>query len=55
MFKLLTKDVEFYWDDSCHIHFEILRDKLSITLVLRGANWPLPFKIFIDAFDTALA
>ena len=54
LFKLLIKDVNFVWDDSCQIYFEDLKLKLSDTLILIGPNWTLPFHISIDASDSAL-
>jgi hypothetical protein len=54
LFKLLTKDVEFYWDEQCQISFEILKTKISSSLALRGPNWSLPFHICTDASDTTL-
>jgi hypothetical protein len=38
LFKLLSKEFEFKWDDECQISFEILKQKLSTTHVLRGPN-----------------
>jgi hypothetical protein len=54
LFKLLSKEVEFKWDDECQIYFEILKQKLSTTPVLRGPNWSLPFHICTNASDIAL-
>jgi hypothetical protein len=54
MFKLLTKDTEFCWDDHCQSAFEDLKEKLSMAPILRGPNWSLPFHISTDASDTAL-
>jgi hypothetical protein len=54
MFKLLAKDVDFSWDSHCQNAFEVLKEKLSTTPVLRGPNWSLPFHIFTDASDTTL-
>jgi hypothetical protein len=54
LFKLLSKEAEFKWDDECQISFEILKQKLSTTPVLRGPNWSLPFHICTDASDIAL-
>ena len=54
MFKLLTKDVNFYWDASCQVVFDIFKEKLSVAPVLRGPNWSLPFHISTNASDTAL-
>ena len=38
MFKLLTKDVEFQWTESCQNAFEILKAKLSVVPILRGPD-----------------
>jgi hypothetical protein len=54
MFKLLSKDEEFCWDDNCQSAFEDLKEKLSMAPILRGPNWSLPFHISTDALDTAL-
>jgi hypothetical protein len=54
LFKLLSKKVEFKWDDECQISFEIPKHKLSTTPMLRGPNWSLHFHICIDASDTTL-
>jgi hypothetical protein len=54
LFKLLSKEAEFKWDDECQISFEILKQKLSTTPILREPNCSLPFHICIDASDTAL-
>ena len=54
MFKLLTKDVNFYWDSFCQNDFKTLKEKLSIAPILRGPNWSLPFHISTDALDTNL-
>ena len=54
LFKLLTKDVNFIWEDSCQKAFEELKLKLSETPILRGPNWTLPFQISTDASDSAL-
>ena len=51
MFKLLTKDVEFQWTESCQNDFEILKAKLSMAPILRGLDWSIPFHISTDASD----
>ena len=51
-FNLLVKDVEFHWNSNCQIYFQILKEKLSTTPVLRGLDWKLPFDISTDALDT---
>ena len=54
LFKLLAKDTPFNWNENCQKSFEILKEKLSTTPVLKGPNWTLPFHIFSDASDTAV-
>ena len=54
MFKLLTKDVEFQWIESCQNAFEILKAKLLVATMPRGLDWSLPFHISTDASDTAI-
>ena len=54
MFKLLRKDVEFQWTESCQNGFEILKAKLSMAPILGGPDWSLPFHISTDASDTAI-
>jgi hypothetical protein len=53
LFKLLSKEDKFNWNNDCQVSFEILKQKLSSTPVLRGPNWSLPFHICIDASDTS--
>ena len=38
LFKLLVKDVEFYWNPNYQITFQILKEKISTTPVLRGLD-----------------
>jgi hypothetical protein len=54
MFGLLIKDVDFVWIEHCQIAFETLKDKLSVTPVLRGPNWTLPFHISTNSFDITI-
>ena len=54
LFKLLVKDVEFHWNSNYQIAFQILKEKLSTTPVLRGPDWKLPFHISIDASETTV-
>jgi len=54
MFKLLTKDSEFQWTESCQNAFEILKAKLLMAPILRGPDWSLPFHISTDASDMAI-
>ena len=54
MFKLLVKDVEFQWTESCQSAFEVLKYNLSVAPILRGPNWSLPFHISNDASYMAI-
>jgi len=45
MFKLLTKDVNFQWTESCQHAFDTLKSKLSVAPILRGPNWAIHFHI----------
>ena len=54
LFKLLVKDVNFIWDDSCQNALDDLKLKLFDTPILRGPNWTLPFHISTYASDSAL-
>ena len=54
MFKLLMKDVEFQWTESCQSAFEVLKAKLLVAPIRRGPDWSLPFHISTDAFDIAI-
>jgi hypothetical protein len=54
LFKLLSKDVEFFWNDQCQHAFETLNENISTAPVPRGPNYSLPFYISVDASDTAL-
>ena len=54
IFKLLVKDVNFIWNDSCQDALDNLKLKFYDTPILRGPNWTLPFHISIDASKSAL-
>ena len=56
MFKLLTKESEFQWTESCQNAFEILKAKLSVAPILRRPDWSLPFHIStnVDASDMTI-
>ena len=54
MFKLLTKDSEFQWTESCQNDFEILKAKLSVAPILSGPDWSLSFHISTDASDMTI-
>ena len=50
----LTGNVEFQWSDKCDMAFAGLKKLISITPILRGPNWEIPFHISTDASDTAI-
>lgn len=54
LFKVLAKDVVFYWNEDCQHDFESLNKKLCSTPILRGPNLALPFHISSDASNTTI-
>ncbi|RDY02606.1 Retrovirus-related Pol polyprotein from transposon 17.6, partial [Mucuna pruriens] len=52
--KLLQKDVEFNFDQSCRETFQDLKDKLTSAPILQAPNWDLPFELICDASNSAL-
>jgi len=54
MFSLLTKDADFSWTKDCQSAFETIKEKLTITPVLRGPNWTLPFHIQTDSSNESI-
>lgn len=54
LFGLLAKDIEFFLSDSHQESLEILKEKLTITPILRGPNWALPFHIHAYAYEKAI-
>ncbi|RDX77627.1 Retrovirus-related Pol polyprotein from transposon 17.6, partial [Mucuna pruriens] len=52
--KLLQKDVEFNFDQSCREAFQDLKDKLTSTPILQAPNWDLPFELMCDASNSVL-
>lgn len=53
--RLLQKDIEFTFDDSCKKAFDALREILIIALVIQPLNWSQPFEITCDASNQAVA
>ncbi|GKC58709.1 reverse transcriptase domain-containing protein [Tanacetum coccineum] len=49
--KLLEKDTPFEFDDECHKAFNLLKEKLTCTLVIVSPNWNLPFELMCDASE----
>ena len=54
LFWLLAKDFDFFQSSPCQEGFELIKEKLTTTPILRGPNWTLPFHIHNDAFDKAV-
>jgi hypothetical protein len=42
------------WTIECQNTFEILKENLSLALILRGSNWDLPFHIHTNDLEKAL-
>ena len=43
LFKLLNKDIDFQWTESCQNAFEVLKAKLSVAPILRALIGPFLF------------
>lgn len=54
LFGLFAKDFEFILSKSCQEALDILKGKLTTTLILRGPNWALHFHIDVDASHKAI-
>ncbi|RDX97133.1 Retrovirus-related Pol polyprotein from transposon 17.6, partial [Mucuna pruriens] len=52
--KLLQKDVEFNFDQSCIEAFHELKSRLTSAPILQAPNWDLPFELMCDASNSAL-
>ncbi|XP_070054734.1 uncharacterized protein [Nicotiana tomentosiformis] len=52
--KLLDKDDKFHFNDDCMRDFELLKLKLTTTLIITALNWSLPFEFMCDASDVAV-
>ncbi|WJZ91111.1 hypothetical protein VitviT2T_010214 [Vitis vinifera] len=49
--ELLVKDAKFEWDDKCQRSFELLKQFLTSTPIVRAPNWELPFEVMCDSSD----
>ncbi|GJY77343.1 ribonuclease H-like domain-containing protein [Tanacetum coccineum] len=54
MTHLLKKDTPFIFSKECIESFNILKKKLTESLILVAPNWDLPFEIMCDASDYAV-
>ena len=54
LFKMLMKDIEFQWNESCQSDFEVLKDKILVAPILRGHDLSLPFRISTGASNIAI-
>jgi hypothetical protein len=54
MIALLAKKVEFKWTPACQESFEMLKQKLTTTLVLVLPDVHKPFSVYCDALYTGL-
>ncbi|RVW61106.1 Retrovirus-related Pol polyprotein from transposon 17.6 [Vitis vinifera] len=52
--ELLVKDAKFDWDDKCQRSFELLKQFLTSTPIVRAPNWELPFEVMCDSSDYAI-
>jgi hypothetical protein len=54
MTALLAKKIEFKWTPACQESFEMLKQKLTIALVLVLPDVHKPFSVYCDASYTGL-
>ena len=47
--KLTAKDMQFEWTSQCQFSFEMLKDALMSTPILKYPNTDKPYTIFTDA------
>ena len=52
--RLLQNEVEFSFDDACQEAFQLLKDKLVSTPIIRAPDWDYPFEVMCDASDFAV-
>ncbi|XP_042016100.1 uncharacterized mitochondrial protein AtMg00860-like [Salvia splendens] len=54
MTSLLQNDVEFEFSDDCKAAFQLLKDKLISSPIIRAPEWSHPFEVMWDASDYAV-
>lgn len=47
---VLTRNVEFEWNEKCNVTFAYLKKFVSKAPTLRGSNWKFPFHISPDTW-----
>ncbi|XP_070004327.1 uncharacterized protein [Nicotiana sylvestris] len=52
--KAKIEDAKFVFNEECMKAFELLKYKLTTTLIITTSNWSLPFKLMRDASDVAV-
>ena len=52
--RLLEKDANFYFDDSCKSLFDKIKDKLVIVPVIETPDWSKNFEIMCNASDFSM-
>ncbi|XP_040934449.1 uncharacterized protein [Gossypium hirsutum] len=54
LYRLLRKDVNFIFDQSCKDSFDELKGRLISAPIVQPPNWTLPFEIMCDASDLSV-
>jgi hypothetical protein len=54
MCRLLQKDAQFDFDESCKEAFDILKEKLCSSPIIKPPDWSLPFEIMCDASGSSV-
>ena len=52
--RLLEKDTNFYFDESCKKEFEEIKSKLVEAPIMEKPDWNREFEIMCDASDFAM-
>ncbi|GJW36852.1 DNA-directed DNA polymerase [Tanacetum coccineum] len=54
MTQLLMKDVKFDFSDDCKKEFNVLKEKLTTTIIIISPDWSVLFELMCDASDFAV-
>ncbi|GKD25183.1 reverse transcriptase domain-containing protein [Tanacetum coccineum] len=54
MTKLLVKDTKFDFSDDCKRAFNILKERLTTSPIIKSPDWNVPFELMCDASDFAV-
>ncbi|XP_042012271.1 uncharacterized protein LOC121760704 [Salvia splendens] len=52
--RLLQNEVEFEFSNNCKVAFQLLKDRLISSPIIRAPDWSKPFEVMCDASDYAV-